>query len=150
MRFDLLGLTVACDRPLPGAVAPPSSILDVRVEEAIGSPARPARWVGENDWPRIALDSRAATLWFDDDAVFVLDPDARAIRYHLLCGLDDATFGHELVDHVLPRYVSMLGRHVIHGSAVAGRAGAVVFVGRDHARDFVRSVIGSIVDPSAG
>ena len=43
--------------------------------------------------------------------------------------LDDLTFAHELIDGVLPRLLAMQGAYVIHGSSVAGDAGAVVFAG---------------------
>ncbi len=106
---------------------------DVTVTRATEAIKRPRSWVGTDDWPRISISGGSVTLWFDDDAVFELDRRLRRIRYHLLADLDAQTFAHELIDAVLPRFVALLGMHVLHGSSVAGPAGAVVFVGRSGA-----------------
>ena len=131
MPVRLLGLSVSCDRPLRAGEA--GIAADVTVTRAVGPLTQPRSWVGTEDWPRISISGDSVTLWFDDEAVFELDRRLRQIRYHLLAELDEQTFAHELVDAVLPRFVALLGMRVLHGSSVAGPAGAVVLVGRSGA-----------------
>ncbi|MGD9703396.1 MAG: hypothetical protein AB7Q42_00435 [Acidimicrobiia bacterium] len=128
MPVRVLGCSIACDRPLPAAALPDDEPVDVVVEGGF-EPMPPAAWIGSEDWPRITLDADGATLWFDGDAVFRLEPRRRTIAYQLLSDLDDQTFAHELVDAVLPRYLALRGDHVLHGSSVGGRTGALVLVG---------------------
>jgi hypothetical protein len=131
MPVRLLGVVVSSDRRLDGQEvdAPP----DVLVGRGAGPAPQPNAWIGADDWPRIAIDGGDVILSFEDEAVFVLNRDRREITYHLFADLDEHTFAHELVDAVLPRYLALLGIHVLHGSSVCGPAGAVVLVGQSGA-----------------
>ena len=134
MLFRLLGLAVGCDRPLPATALHDDRGADVVVERELGPlPTPPELRIGSGDWPRTGRAGGVATLWFDDDAVFTLDPRRGSIRYHLLSDLDSQTFSHELIDAVLPRYLALRGDLVLHASSIVGAAGVVALVGRSGA-----------------
>jgi hypothetical protein len=66
---------------------------------------------------------------FQRTAAFVIDPVARWIVAHPRNRIPRRTIRHLLLDQIAPMLLANGDRLVVHASAVAGRAGAIAFIG---------------------
>jgi hypothetical protein len=85
---------------------------------------------GEPGGPLSAPVGAATLLRFSGLADFLVDPERLRVHCLPVPALPRPTLRHLLLDQVLPRLVGQTGRLVLHASAVALPAGAMVFVGR--------------------
>lgn len=125
---ELLGRRVQCDRPVPGRIVEHGEP-DLVLRQATGDAPEPDRWIGSSDWPWIGTTDTEVVLDFPGDLVVAFARSGERGRYWLRRPLDDATFGHEMSDAALPRWIALRGERALHASAVCGRRGAVVFCG---------------------
>lgn len=134
MVYSFGGLPIECEWPLPGLPAAPLTDPALSIIESCRplSSAEPAqyRWRGRYD---LSLYRTEAGLVFHSAAAesqFGIVPESRVIR----CYPGPRGWGDEVADvlvrRILPRVAQLYGRHVLHGSAVATPAGAILLVGR--------------------
>jgi len=78
---------------------------------------------------RVARRDSSLIIRFPDLADFVLSPDMGAIRCYSKSAIPLETIRHLFLDQMLPMILGQWGKTVLHVSAVATPAGAIVFLG---------------------
>jgi hypothetical protein len=89
------------------------------------------KWEGEDAafWTRFYRMANGYLLRFSELADFELSADARNVRCWAVPGITMDTVQHLYLNQVLPLALSLLGKFVLHASAVEIGDGAVAFVG---------------------
>jgi len=113
------GHTVESDLDLGVAVGTGASGLRI---ERLASPVdvTSVTWLDRHSDPRLSVGllHHAFYLRHADDAEFVISPDGREVYWRTI-EAPPSTVLHLVLDHVLPRALTRMGRLVLHGSCVS-------------------------------
>lgn len=138
MVYEIFGLAVECDAPLPelGRVPgrAPEIVAHVGSRAARGPDWRPAHACSRDDgsrWLEFATRGRGEDwrLRFPGLADFTVTASRSRIGCAARPGVPRRTLRHLLIDHVLPIVLAARGHLLLHASGVATGAGAVLFAG---------------------
>ena len=119
MRYLAYGVVVESDVALGVPPDPrPADILVARMESPVRT--RSVAWLDRDSDPdlSVGLVPGGFYLRFHKEAEFVVSADGRSLHWFAVAGLSD-TLVHLLLDQVLPRALTRLGRVILHGSCVA-------------------------------
>ena len=139
MRYEIFGLALDCDTPLPELPESRHSSADLSATLK-GPAATRGAWTWVREWTRedgrawLRFGRRAAG---EDDwllrlprlADFVVTGGARVIRGRAARGVPVRTLRHLLIDHVVPIVLSARGHLLLHASGIRTPAGALLFAG---------------------
>jgi hypothetical protein len=145
VRYEIYGLALECDTPLPELPPSrrPSADLSVSLK---GSGAGDRAWTWVREWTRedgsawLRFGRRASSRRRTGDgadwllrlprlADFVVTNRARVIRARSAPGVPLRTLRHLLIDHIVPIVLSARGHLLLHASGVRTPQGAVLFTG---------------------
>jgi hypothetical protein len=141
-RYSVYGFDLASDTALPeldslvamsGEAAVPIVVrLRVAGHRDLGAP----RWVlrsllpNGDDWTLCGKIEGGYLLRYPGYADFIVDRNGRELRcVHIESRTSPQTLRHLLLDQVLPLVLNLLGRDVLHATAVETRAGVCAFIG---------------------
>ncbi len=140
-RYRAFGLVLESAIPLPGLPAARGEP-SVRIRRAgragtrrrKGRPWRTVvRGPGGRPWMALAREGDRRLLRVRGIGTFDLAEDGSEIRCAPAAGVHPGVLRRVLLDQVLPRALHLAGLPVLHGSAVAGPHGALVFLGESGA-----------------
>jgi hypothetical protein len=145
VRYEIYGLALECDTPLPELPPSrrPSADLSVSLK---GSAGGDRAWTWVREWTRedgsawLRFGRRAARRGPAGDgadwllrlprlADFVVTDRARVIRARSAPGVPLRTLRHLLIDHIVPIVLSARGHLLLHASGIRTPHGAVLFTG---------------------
>jgi hypothetical protein len=122
-------LCVDLDLDLP-TTGHPARVVVRRMVDAVAEDT--ITWLDRDSdpWMSAGVVGSRFYLRFGTDAEFLVSARGETVSWHSAGGPDDLLV-HLLLDHVLPRALTRLGRIALHGSCVALRAGSgVALLGR--------------------
>jgi hypothetical protein len=136
VNYRAYGIVLSSAIPLP-ALAPAGDSSPSLHIVANSSGPDPDGWidlprrgtVGAAPWLEVATRGGEYRLVFDGGASFTLSADAATLTAYLEPCTSTDTLAHLLLDQVVPLVLSHQGRLVLHASAFAAPAGAVLLLG---------------------
>jgi len=137
MLYELYGLVVASDDPLPGLPCVAGANVDIRVRcttPLLRSPS-PSDWFMKRYlpngklWLSLARMNGDYLLRFNELADFFIGGGGREIAYLSKPGTPQETINHLLLDQVIPLVINLKGFEALHVSAILTSRGVVAFAG---------------------
>lgn len=122
-----------CDIPLPELPVSRAARASIRARVRGGRAplARGPRWtpVDREDWIEVSRRPGEWRIRFPRLADFIVSRNAALVTASATSAIPEATLRHLLIDQVIPLMLSARGHLILHGSAVAGPGGGVIFAG---------------------
>ena len=123
--YDIFGLTIASEIELPDLISTPSNVaFDLAVRRNVPAAAGELK----NDEAHVEFDGDKVTMSYPGVGVFLLRPCEQTIAVSVEPGADRLA-SLPLLGPVMAVYLHLIGRLVLHASAVQRQGRAIAFVG---------------------